>query len=81
MVRFCVAISVMPPGWHGWPYIPELEKLVSDWVRTTDEPKRKQLADEIQRIALSEVAYVPWGQFSYPTALRKTSVFWNLSIT
>ena len=51
-------------AWFGWPDIPELEKLVTDWVRATDETKRKQLADEIQRIALSEVTYVPWGQCS-----------------
>ena len=84
------ALSGAGPGaWFGWPYIPELEKLITDWVRTTDELKRKQLADEIQWIALSEVAYVPWGQFSYPTALRKNvrdvlkfgaPVFWNLSV-
>lgn len=49
--------------------------------------KRRQLADVIQRISLSEVAYVPLGQFSYPTALRRNVrdvlkfgalVFWNL---
>jgi len=45
-------------AWFGWPDIPQLEKLVNGWVRATDEVRRKQLAT----VALSEVAYVPWGE-------------------
>ena len=41
-------------GWYGWPDVPQLEKLVTDWVRATDQTKRKLLADEIQKVALSE---------------------------
>jgi len=76
-------------AWFGWPTIPEIEKLVSDWVRTSNEAKRLQLADEIQRIALSEVAYVPWGEWSQPTAFRTNvqgvlkfvaPVFWNVRL-
>jgi peptide/nickel transport system substrate-binding protein len=57
-------------------------------VRTTDQPK--QLADEIQEVALSEVAYVPSGEWFQPTAFRKNvqgalkfgaPVFWNVKIT
>jgi peptide/nickel transport system substrate-binding protein len=59
-----------PRAWIGWPAIPEIEKLITDWVRTNNEAKRLQLADEIQRIALSDVAYVPWGEWSQPTAFR-----------
>ena len=44
---------------------------LSDWVRATDLIKRKQLADEVQRVALSEVTYVPWGEWVQPTAFRK----------
>jgi peptide/nickel transport system substrate-binding protein len=77
-------------AWFGWPDIPELEKLITDWARTTDQPKRERLADEIQRIALSEVTYVPWGQWSQPTAFRKNvrdvlkfgaPIFWNVKLT
>src|SRR5205823_12907398 len=35
-----------PGAWFGWPNIPQLEKLVTDWVRATHEVRRKQLADE-----------------------------------
>src|SRR5262249_24463148 len=77
-------------AWFGWPDVPELEKLITDWVRALDEPRRERLADEVQRIALSEVTYVPWGQWSQPTAFRKNvrdvlmfgaPVFWNVRLT
>jgi peptide/nickel transport system substrate-binding protein len=79
-----------PRAWFGWPDIPQLEKLVTDWVRATDEPKRARLADEVQRVALSEVTYVPWGEWSQPTAFRKNvrdvlksgaPVFWNVRVS
>ena len=79
-----------PRAWFGWPDIPQLEKLVTDWVRATDQTKRKQLADEVQKVALSEVAYVPWGEWLQPTAFRRNvrdvlkfaaPVFWNVRIT
>jgi len=78
-----------PRAWFGWPEIPEIEKLVTDWVRESDEAKRLRLADEIQRVAFSEVPYVPWGQWSQPTALRKSvrdvlkfaaPIFWNVKL-
>jgi peptide/nickel transport system substrate-binding protein len=78
-----------PAAWFGWPVIPQLEKLITDWVHAPDEPKRQRLADEIQRIALSEVTYVPWGQWSPPTAYRNVRdvlkfgapLFWNVRVT
>jgi peptide/nickel transport system substrate-binding protein len=79
-----------PRAWFGWPDIPQLEKLTTDWVRATDQTKRKQIADDIQKVALREVAYVPWGEWFWPTAFRKNlqgtlkftaPLFWNVSIT
>jgi peptide/nickel transport system substrate-binding protein len=79
-----------PRAWYGWPNIPQLEKLATDWVRETDQTKRKLLADEIQKVALSEVPYVPWGEWTLPTALRKNvrdvlkfdaPIFWNVRVT
>jgi peptide/nickel transport system substrate-binding protein len=78
-----------PGAWFGWPEIPQLETLITDWVRATDPAKRKQLAEEIQRVALDEVAYVPWGEWFLPTAFRKNvagllkfiaPLFWNVQI-
>ena len=78
-----------PRAWFGWPDVPELEKLVLEWVSTTEEPMRQRLADEIQRVAFDEVTYVPWGQWSPPTAFRKNvrdvlkfaaPIFWNVKL-
>ena len=77
-------------AWYGWPDVPQLEKLVTDWVRATDQTGRKLLADEIQKVALSEVTYVPWGEWFQPTAFRKNvrdvlkfdaPIFWNVKVT
>ena len=79
-----------PAAWFGWPQVPQLEKLTLDWVRATDQVKRRQIAEEIQKVALDEVTYVPWGEFSWPMACRKNvqgilkftaPVFWNVTIT
>jgi peptide/nickel transport system substrate-binding protein len=79
-----------PRAWFGWPDIPQLDKLVTDWVRATDQTQRKQLADEVQQVAFSEVPYVPWGEWFQPTALRKNvrdvlkfaaPIFWNVKFT
>jgi peptide/nickel transport system substrate-binding protein len=79
-----------PRAWFGWPDVPQLEKLITDWVRAGDETKRKQLASEVQKVALSEVTYVPWGEWFQPTAFRKNvrdvlkfgaPIFWNVKVT
>jgi peptide/nickel transport system substrate-binding protein len=58
-------------------------------VRATDQTKRKQLADEVQNVALSEVTYVPWGEWVQPTAFRRNvrgvlkfgaPLFWNVKV-
>jgi peptide/nickel transport system substrate-binding protein len=78
-----------PGAWFGWPDIPQLEKLITAFVRATDPGQRKQLAAEVQKVALDEVAYVPWGEYVLPTAHRKNvsgilkfiaPLFWNVSI-
>ncbi len=78
-----------PNAWFGWPNVPQLDKLGIDWVRTKDPAKRKQLADDIQRLALSEVTYVPWGEWVQPTVFRKNvrdvlkfgaPIFWNVKL-
>jgi peptide/nickel transport system substrate-binding protein len=79
-----------PGAWFGWPDVPPLEKLLTDWMRTTDQGRRRQVAEEIQKVALDEVTYVPWGEWFQPTAFRKevqgllrftAPVFWNVKIT
>jgi peptide/nickel transport system substrate-binding protein len=76
-------------AWFGWPDIPQLEKLITEWVRAANEAKRQQLADDVQRVALDEVTYVPWGEYTQPTAFRKNvldvpkfgaPLFWNVKV-
>jgi len=76
-------------AWFGWPEVPQLDKLAIEWVGAKDYAKRKQLADEIQRVALSEVTYVPWGEWIQPTVFRKNvqgvlkfgaPIFWNVKL-
>jgi CheY-like chemotaxis protein len=79
-----------PRAWFGWPDVPQLDKLVTEWVRATDQTKRLQLGDEIQKVALNEVTYVPWGEWVQPTAFRRNvqgvlkfgaPIFWNAKVT
>ena len=76
-------------AWPGWPDIPQLERLINGWVGASDEARRKQLASDIQKVALDEVAYVPWGEWQMPTAFRRNvqgilkftaPLFWNVRI-
>jgi peptide/nickel transport system substrate-binding protein len=66
-----------------------MEELRLQWARATDRAKQKQLADEIQKLALDEVMYVPFGQWVSPTAFRKSvkgflpfpaPLLWNVSV-
>jgi peptide/nickel transport system substrate-binding protein len=77
-----------PSAWFGWPDSGRMEDLRLQWARATDRVKQKQLAEEIQRLALDEVMYVPFGQWVTPTAFRKSlqgflpfpaPLFWNIS--
>src|SRR3984893_6654263 len=78
-----------PRAWFGWPDIPQLDEVVTDWVRATDQTKRKQLADEVQKVALSAVTYVPCGEWVQPMAFRRNvqdvlkfvaPIFWNVRV-
>jgi peptide/nickel transport system substrate-binding protein len=73
-------------GWFGWPVIPELETLRSQWFEAPDEAARKAICRDIQRVALDEVAYIPLGSYRSFTATRADltdrvngfALFWNL---
>ena len=83
-------LSGGPASWYGWHDIPQLDKLIAAWLRETDQPKRKRIADDIQRVAFDEVPYVPWGEWVNPTAFRNNvhgvlkftaPLFWNAAVT
>jgi ABC-type transport system substrate-binding protein len=76
-------------GWFGWPKIPELEALRTNWFDAPDQAARKAICADIQRVALDEVAYIPLGNYNSFTALRSDltdrvtgfALFWNLRRT
>jgi peptide/nickel transport system substrate-binding protein len=57
-------------GWFGWPTSPGLEQLRGAWFDAPDLAGQKQVAEAIQREALSEVPYIPVGQWFQPIARR-----------
>jgi peptide/nickel transport system substrate-binding protein len=76
-------------AWFGWYCSEPMEKLRAEWIRATDPARRKQIADQVQVLAYDEVPYVPWGQYTQPTAYRKNvrgvltfpaSLYWNVSV-
>ncbi|HEY7648899.1 MAG TPA: ABC transporter substrate-binding protein [Methylomirabilota bacterium] len=76
-------------AWFGWPCSETMERLRADFARTTDPTRRKQLAEEIQKVAFDEVPYVPWGQWVLPSAYRKNvrgvlqfgaQLLWNIEV-
>lgn len=76
-------------AWFGWYCSEQMERLRTEWVRATDPTRRKQIAEEIQKLAYDEVPYVLWGQFLQPTVYRKNvrgvlnfacAIFWNITL-
>ena len=76
-------------SWFGWPTSEAMEKLRADFTRQPDPPKRKQIAEEVQKLAFDEVPFVTWGQFVIPGAFRKNvhgvlqfgaTLLWNISV-
>ena len=57
-------------GWFGWWTNPKAEELTEAWVAAPDAATQSKIAHELGRLALSEVATVPVGQFYLQTAYR-----------
>ena len=71
----------------GWPCDQGLEKLRDQYARETDPAKHKAIAEAVQLYVLNYPTHVPLGQFTTPTALRRTVTglltapsfaFWNI---
>jgi peptide/nickel transport system substrate-binding protein len=74
-------------AWFGWPNVPELESLRDQFVRTTGDAERKQLAGKIQGVMFDEGVAMTLGSIHTAAAYRKTltgvlespvPVFWNI---
>jgi peptide/nickel transport system substrate-binding protein len=66
--------SLRAPGKEGvlpgWADDPQLESLRAEWFQATDDAKRRELADKIQRRAFEFVPYIPTGQYRARGACR-----------
>lgn len=75
-------------GWFGWFDDAKMEELRDKFARSTSLDEQKKIATDIQKLAYDQVAYIPLGQYTIPSAWRTsikgvldgpaTPVFWNV---
>jgi peptide/nickel transport system substrate-binding protein len=75
-------------GWFGWADDAKLEAMRDEFSRATTPEEQKKIATEIQKEVYDQVIYVPLGQYTIPSAWRKsltgvldgpaTPIFWNI---
>ncbi|HUN45410.1 MAG TPA: ABC transporter substrate-binding protein [Stellaceae bacterium] len=74
-------------AWYGWPCDPKIVDLTQQWMFETDTTKRKAIVDELQKLHLQDVSYIPLGQYRNVIAYRKdikgliaspALFFWNV---
>jgi peptide/nickel transport system substrate-binding protein len=59
-------------GWFGWWSSDKAEALTQDWLAAPDPAAQKQVASEISRLAMEQVATIPLGINFTKTAYRKS---------
>jgi len=74
-------------GWFGWASDDKLMELRAQFMRATDEPTKKKLADQIHARAFEVATHAPLGEYDQPMAARKNitgffvtngNIYWNL---
>jgi peptide/nickel transport system substrate-binding protein len=75
-------------GWFGWPDDAKLEAMRDAYSRSSSLEEQKKIAADIQKEVYDEVIYIPLGQYTAPSAWRKslsgvldgpaTPIFWNI---
>jgi peptide/nickel transport system substrate-binding protein len=74
-------------AWFGWADSPEIEKLREEFARATEDAKKKELAQKIQKAAFEYGTHVPLGETINPAAVRKGvkglvtgpgNLYWNI---
>ena len=78
-------------GWFGWAENAKIEQLKDAFARSSSPEEQKKIAAAIQQEAYDQVIYVPLGQYTIPSAWRKslsgildgpaTPIFWNMDKT
>jgi peptide/nickel transport system substrate-binding protein len=88
VVNFSIGGRGKNGGWFGWSDDPKLEQLKDQFARSSSPEEQKKIAAEIQQEAYDQVIYIPLGQYTIPSAWRKslsgvldgpaTPIFWNI---
>jgi peptide/nickel transport system substrate-binding protein len=88
IVNFAIGGKGKNGGWFGWAEDAKIEQLKDAFARASSPDEQKKIAADIQKEAYDQVIYIPLGQFTQPSAWRKsltgvldgpaTPVFWNI---
>ncbi len=54
----------------GWPTMPKVEELRTQWIDAKDLAEEKRIAEQIQLQAFQDVPYIPLGSFFFAGAFR-----------
>ena len=73
-------------AWFGWPDAPKIEALRTQWFNDPDAASQKKTAEALQEQVLTDVPYIPLGQYLQATAYRDTlrdvpdgfAIFWGV---
>ena len=87
IVNFAIGGRGKNGGWFGWADDPKIEQLKDAFARAATPEEQKKIAADIQKEAFEQVIYIPLGEYTQPSAWRKslpasrrpgTPVFWNI---
>ena len=88
IVNFAIGGKGKNGGWFGWAEDAKIEQLKDAFARASTLEEQKKIAADIQKEAYDQVIYVPLGEYTQPSAWRKsltgvldgpaTPVFWNI---
>jgi peptide/nickel transport system substrate-binding protein len=88
IVNFAIGGKGKNGGWFGWADDPRIEQLKDAFARASSLDEQKKVAADIQKEAYDQVIYIPLGEYTQPSAWRKsltgvldgpaTPVFWNI---
>ena len=74
-------------GWFGWASDDKMIEIRGAFMRATDEPSKKKLADQLHARAFEVGTHAPLGEYDQPMAARKNitgffitngNIYWNL---
>jgi peptide/nickel transport system substrate-binding protein len=88
IVNFAIGGKGKNGGWFGWADDARIEQLKDAFARASSLDEQKKIAADIQKEAYEQVIYIPLGEYTQPSAWRKsltgvldgpaTPVFWNI---